>query len=150
MCKNQLPTPIEIQPLISLLQGYNDISYIKNGFQEGFHLGYIGDRSACDSRNLKSCMEYPEIVERKLEAEKKHNRIAGPFEVSPFDNLKISPIGVVEKKTPGQYRLIHHLSYPAGSSVNDFIDPSLSTVSYTSFDDAVNLLIKSGGYGLVY
>jgi hypothetical protein len=28
MCKNQLPTPIEIQPLISLLQGYNDMNYI--------------------------------------------------------------------------------------------------------------------------
>lgn len=29
---------------------------------------------------------------------------------------------------------IQHLSYPAGNSVNNFIDPELATVQYTSFD----------------
>lgn len=58
--------------------------------------------------------------------------------------MKISPIGVVPKKAQGQFRLIHHLSYPKTNSVNDFIDPSVSAVQYTSFDDAIKLIIKLG------
>ena len=34
--------------------------------------------------------------------------------------LQCSPLGLVPKKQPGEYRLIHHLSYPNGASINDF------------------------------
>lgn len=56
-------------------------------------------------------------------------RVAGPFFKSPFTNLRLSPVGLVSKKD-GSFRLIHHLSYPQGSSVNDFIDQSFSSVKY--------------------
>ncbi|XP_052799424.1 uncharacterized protein LOC128231043 [Mya arenaria] len=59
-------------------------------------------------------------------------------------NLRINPIGLVPKKAAGQFRMIHHLSYPKGSSVNDFIDEDLSTVNYSSFDDAVAHLLELG------
>ena len=36
--------------------------------------------------------------------------------------------------------MIHHLSYPAGSSVNDHIDPKNASVQYTSFDEAVKMI----------
>ncbi|XP_068675471.1 tripartite motif-containing protein 2-like [Montipora foliosa] len=52
--------------------------------------------------------------------------------------------GVVPKKTPGEFRLIHHLSYPDGSSVNDFIPDQFSSVQYASIGDAITL-IKSLG-----
>ena len=35
--------------------------------------------------------------------------------------MQLSPLGLVEKKTPGTYRIIHHLSFPEGSSINDGI-----------------------------
>jgi hypothetical protein len=31
--------------------------------------------------------------------------------------------------------MITHLSYPEGRAINDFIDPDLCTVRYTSFDN---------------
>ncbi|KAM8921300.1 LOW QUALITY PROTEIN: uncharacterized protein RCH25_015998 [Pelodytes ibericus] len=65
--------------------------------------------------------------------------MAGPFRDPPVANLRVSPLGVVPKKEPGKYRLIHHLSYPAG---DDDIDKDLCSVSYSSFDQAVELVVS--------
>lgn len=56
--------------------------------------------------------------------------VLGPFEASPLPNLWVSPLGVVPKKAPWEFRLIHHLSYPRGSSMNDTIPEELSLVRY--------------------
>ena len=56
---------------------------------------------------------------------------------SIFNNLVISPVGLVPKKSPGAFRLIHHLSHPQGSSVNAGIPPDLTTVHYASVADAI-------------
>ncbi len=61
-----------------------------------------------------------------------------------MDNLIISPIGIVPKKAKDEYRLIHHLSHPHGNSDNDFIDPNLCTVHYSSMDDAIPLIQRLG------
>ena len=53
---------------------------------------------------------------------------------------------VVPEKTPGEFRLIHHLSFPRGASVKDGISSEQSTVSYCRVDDAI-ALIKSLGRG---
>lgn len=60
--------------------------------------------------------------------------MGGPFPSAPFADLVVSPLGVVPKKEPNKFRLIHHLSFLKGGSVNDAIDPEECTVSYTSFD----------------
>ncbi|KAM4652048.1 uncharacterized protein O3C94_014383, partial [Discoglossus pictus] len=70
--------------------------------------------------------------------------MAGPFDMVPFNNLRISPLGLVPKKEPGTFRLIHHLSYPKGHSVNDGIDQELSSVSYASVKQAVRLVRLAG------
>ena len=44
------------------------------------------------------------------------------------------------------FLLENHLSYPAGSSVNDGIPKELATVRYATIDDAIRL-IKSLGKG---
>ena len=67
----------------------------------------------------------------------------GPFKDPPFFNMRISPIGLIPKKDKS-FCLIQHLSYPLGSSVNDFIDPSLSKVQYASFDEAVAMVRQLG------
>ncbi len=48
------------------------------------------------------------------------------------------------KKAPGEYRLIHHLSFPHGVSVNDGISPEDSSVQYARVDDAVTMIKKLG------
>ena len=50
------------------------------------------------------------------------------------------------KKVPCEFRLIHHLSFPKGSSVNDSIPPKHTSVHYATIDEAIKL-IKSAGPG---
>ena len=69
-------------------------------------------------------------VEKKIKGEIEKGRVEGPFDDPRMKNLRCSPIGLVLKKAPGEFRLIHHLSWPEGKSVNDFIDPSMSSVKY--------------------
>jgi hypothetical protein len=93
---------------------------------------------------LKSASNNPEIVQEKLNKEISEGRMAGPFSRKPFPNLIVSPIGLVPKKATGEFRLIHHLSYPEGESINDFIDRKHCTVQYTSFDAAVHMVQDLG------
>lgn len=51
-------------------------------------------------------------------------------------------MGIVPKKAPGKFRLIHHLSHPEGKSVNDFIGSLLSSVSYASFQPGHCTLVQ--------
>ena len=69
--------------------------------------------------------------------------MAGPFQSLPIPNLRISPIGTVPKKDGG-LRIITHLSYPQGNSVNSFIDPELASVQYSSFDQVVEIVSNLG------
>lgn len=55
----------------------------------------------------------------------------GPFITPPVANLRVSPLGIVPKKASGEYRLINHLSYRKGNSVNDRIPEQLCSVRYT-------------------
>ena len=131
-----------------MLQGYdkNKVQFLKNGFIEGFKLGFNGSLNEKCPNNLISALEMPEITEEKILKESRANRIEGPFVSPPFENLHISPIGLQPKKSLGEFRLIHHLSYPRGLSVNDGILPELKSVSYQSVDDAVSA-IKWVGQG---
>ncbi|KAK3106927.1 hypothetical protein FSP39_003200 [Pinctada imbricata] len=45
--------------------------------------------------------------------------------------------------------MITHLSYPPGNSINDFIDPSNSTVQYTSFDEVIQSISMVGQASLL-
>ncbi|MBV2113440.1 MAG: hypothetical protein KUF82_21005 [Candidatus Thiodiazotropha sp. (ex Ctena orbiculata)] len=139
-------SPINLENLRRELTGYDldKANAIYNGFSFGFPLYYSGDRMPFDSKNLKSANLHPDIVRQKIKAEIDAGRVAGPFDSRPFPTLRVSPLGLVPKKEPGEYRLIHHLSYPCGASVNDFIDPQLCSVQYTSFDEAVHMIQDLG------
>ena len=117
---------------------------IINGFKHGFPIHYSGPRRLIMSKNLKSARSYPNVIKQKIKKELEAGRLGGPFPFPPTPTFRVSPIGLVEKKNSQDFRLIHHLSYPEGNSVNDFIDPKLCTVNYTSFDKAVELVQQLG------
>ncbi|MES9880226.1 MAG: reverse transcriptase domain-containing protein [Sedimenticola sp.] len=121
-----------------------EAEFLVQGFTHGFSLNYQGPRQPRESRNLNSAITRPEVVRQKLSKEIVAGRVAGPFPSRPLPDLRVSPIGLVPKKVPGEYRLIHHLSHPKGESVNDFIDPKLCSVQYTSFDEAIYMLQDLG------
>ena len=145
-------SPINISNLEKELKGYNpqEADILLQGFSSGFSLHYKGPRLAYESKNLKSVLQFPDIVQKKIDKELSEGRIAGPFENRPISTLRVSPIGLVPKKEPGEYRLIHHLSYPADQSVNDFIDPTLCSVQYTEFDKAVEMIQDLGQGALLF
>jgi hypothetical protein len=99
--------------------------------------------------NHKSVSVNPSIVAKKLEKELALNRIAGPFNVPPIKNLIVSPLGLVPKKEPGQFRVIHDLSYPKGNSVNSHIDPYFTSVQYETLDHCVNIIQTLGKDSLI-
>ena len=62
----------------------------------------------------------------------------------PLSKFSLLSTGHCSQKESSEFRLIHHLSYPKGSSVNDFIPDYCSTVKYASVGDAVKLLKRLG------
>ena len=141
------PTPIKLHALLPLLDQYPNkraAQVLRSGFSEGFRLGYMGPRVSRESRNLRTVSQLPEKVKEKIDKEKSLGRIVGPFQKPPIENLIISPIGLVPKSQPGKYRMIQHLSFPDGDSVNDWIDREYCAVQYTHFDKAVEGVIRVG------
>jgi len=139
-------TPIKIDNLKIYLNIYpnrDDANLLCNGFSDGFYLQYAGPRISVMSKNLVSAEIHKTETLAKLAKEVQLGRILGPFDKKPISTLRISSIGLVEKPDNG-WRLITHLSSPNQFSVNDFIDPALCKVKYTSFDKVVNMISELG------
>ena len=94
--------------------------------------------------NLKPADEYAYIIDKKVANELLLRRVLGPYDVPPTCvNYRISPLCVVPKNNPGEFRMIHHLSFPDGSSVNDFTPKEISSVQYATIQDAIDLIKDS-------
>ena len=142
-----LPTPIRTSVLLSWLSNYPnhvDAVILGNGFTNGFLLGHEGRRVCRDSGCLASAAKLPNAVKEELAKEKELGRIAGPFVNRSFAALQCSPIGLVPKQIPNSYRLIQHLSFPQGSSINDHIGKGKCKVHFASFDKAFHMIMGLG------
>ena len=140
-----LPTPVNPAILEKFLAGYDSVAreFLVHGFTVGFSVGFEGDISSTRCNNLKSCMAHPEKVTEKIHAEMAAGRLAGPFDSPPFEPFHVSPIGLVPKREVNSFRLIHHLSHPEGKSVNDNIPKELTSVQYTSIQDAIDTIAQA-------
>ena len=114
---------IKVDKLQFYLEGYPARSkqYLLDGFSFGFSIDYVGPRQNFSSKNLISAITNPTAVDAKLDKEIDLGRIVGPFDTRPFSVFHISPLGLIPKKLPGEFRLIHHLSFPEGHSINSRI-----------------------------
>ena len=86
----------------------------------GFGLGFMGNERSLESLNLKSALSQPQVVPAKLEKKRATGRIAGPFSSPPFPYFRSSPLGIVPKKNPSEFRSSHHLPYPKGSCISHY------------------------------
>ena len=101
--KNNCVQPVTTvchKTLALLLQIYDSAKaiYLVCGFNNGFRIGFQGDRHFRASPNLKSASELPEIVEEKLAKEISQGRIAGPFHELPLSMCIFHPSGLYLKK----------------------------------------------------
>lgn len=145
-------TPVNIRKMLPWLNMYPDreaAELLSSGFTDGLFIPYILSREPVFSINLKSASELPQVLRDKVQKEVALGRMFGPFLYPPFQNFRVSPLGIVPKKETGKFRLIHHLSHPKGASVNDGISKEDASVSYVSFDRAVMLVRQAGAGALM-
>ena len=88
-------------------------NYVLRGLREGFHLRYKQGPLSSATRNNPSAYKHKDVVSEYLVKELKRGSIAGPFKVSPIDNLHFSRFGVIPKSAGSdEFRLILDLSFP--------------------------------------
>jgi hypothetical protein len=127
----------------------SDRNFLVNGFKHGFRINYNGPRTSNYAENHGSATKNQFAVAELIQREVSLGRIAGPFQKPPFTNLTISPLGLVPKKEPDTFRLIHDLSFPRGNAVNDHILPEDSTVQYENLDQVIHLVKRCGRESLI-
>ena len=139
-------TPINVDFLQKILVNHPNrelVNFIISGFTFGFRLGVQNSNFISSSKNNKSSYDHADKVDEAILKELNRGHTIGPFDHPPLANFHCSPLGAAPKKD-GTIRVILDLSSPLGYSVNDAIDRDDYSVSYSSFDDAVNLVRKLG------
>ena len=91
-------------------------------------------------RNHKSAESNLEALQAHMNKECSFQRVAGPFDEPPFQNFRVSPLGMVPKGSSGKFRCIFDLSYPLGNSFNEGIPEAMTSVQYMSVEDAVQII----------
>lgn len=129
-----------MSPWLDIYPDKSAAERLRSGFTLWFFIPFNYSPDPVFADNLKSARDNPEVLQEKISKEVSLGRMFGPFSSPPFANFRVSPLGVVAKKEAGKYRLIHHLSHPKRSSVNDGISKEDASVSYVSFDRAVMLV----------
>ena len=110
-------------------------------------IGFTGEHETKFSTNHPSVLLNKDLVSTKTQTELSLGRIGGPLDRPPCPGFRMSPLGLVPKKEPGKFRLIHDLSYPKfqlGQSVNSNIEGEYSVVSYDDLDFAIYIIQHYG------
>ena len=144
----EIVTPLKHSRFQSHLKDHPDsnfVFYVLNGIQLGFRIGYLHQQNTgmVIANHLSTALEKPQVIDNHLEKEIALGRMAGPFLTPPYEHMQASGLGVVPKKDGGS-RIIYHLSAPAGTSVNDGIDPACWSLQYCSVDDALTEVRRLG------
>lgn len=127
------------------------VSYVIEGLHQGFKLGFHHSFKLKSAKcNKPSALQHPSVNDDYLATKVSHNRVAGPFMVSPIPNLHVSSFGVIPKKgQPGKWHSIIDLSAPEGGSVNGGIDPSTYSLQYITVDDVICMVSWYGAGALM-
>lgn len=152
LLQGPVPTPINVRRFAKLLKGYDQVKYdyLIDGLTNGFHLEitegsqFLSQSDLPPTHNHQSALRNFEAIDTKIQNELQAGRLLGPFTSPPFDNYMVSPLGAAEKKTPGDYRPIHDLSCPQGSSVNDAIPIENGHVYYQTLDQVIDSIVQLG------
>ncbi|VDI24230.1 Hypothetical predicted protein [Mytilus galloprovincialis] len=144
-------TPVNVKQLKSELMNHPDkhfVDYLCNGLQYGFDTMVKYDNiKTMECRNNLSARSQKDTVSDLINKELCNGFVYGLFEKVPFDDYRVSPLGVSEGKFSFKKRLILDLSAPHNDknvSINDLIDKDLCSMSCVKIDDAIRLITKYG------
>lgn len=114
----------------------------------GCLIGYEGPSdSFIDSKNLPSALIQPDFIDENIAHDLALVRIK-QLNYTPTEHFISSPLGLVPKHDGG-FRKIHHLSYPHGFSVNDYIASEFATLSYSSLQSIFARIITAGRHAVL-
>ena len=141
-------TPLKVNEWARLLTNHPDtafVDYILAGIKEGFRIGYKSrNKLRSASRNMRSALEHPQVVQKYLDAEVHAGRVLGPFDPREI-KVHTSRFGVIPKKhQPGKWRLILDLSHPENHSVNAGISSELCSLTYLKLDEVAEAVVTFG------
>lgn len=101
-----------------------------------------------ECKNLLSARKSPSDVKELIDKECKQCFLYGPFKKAPFDNYRVSPLGLVIGKYSGKKRLIVDLSSPhedpETDSINGLIDKDACSLTYVKIDNAIKAIQRYG------
>ena len=97
------------------------------------------------SANHKSARDDIATLKMKIQKELDAGRAADPFDKPPLPNFQVSALGLVPKKVPGEFRVIHDLSYRKGDSINSMVSKEHATIHY----DLISVIKLLGSGSLV-
>lgn len=109
--------------------------------QFGALVGYSGPDRYIVSKNLKSAQDAPDIITQKIEDDLALGRIMET--TSRGVRFISSPLGLVPKHN-GKWRVIHHLSFPPKTSVNDAINEDSAYLAYVKFEAILQMVLNAG------
>ena len=134
-------TPVHVPRLLELIDGYNDYTYISQGFKHGFKLG-LKPNPHLRASNKASGRQHQSVLLEKLQAELDLGRIIGPFNKPPIPEMMISPMYCIPKPNSSKWRMIFNLSAPNGTSVNDNIPDFNRVVTYCDIKSVVTHILS--------
>ena len=143
----EIYSPLRVDEWSKLLQTHPDqqyVAFLLRGMTLGFNRA---QKLRSSKRNMKSALEHRTIVQDYLTQESIHKTLLGPFLPQDIQHLGVhtSKCGVIPKKhTPGKWRLIIDFSSPENHSVNDGIDATLTSLTYTRVEQVAQAVLELG------
>jgi hypothetical protein len=98
-----------------------------------------------ECKNNLSARVQETVASELIDKELQKCFIYGPYTQPPFDNYRISPIGVAEGKYSKKKRLILDLFAPHNDtdlSIHELIDKAQCSMSYVKIDDAIKIIMS--------
>jgi hypothetical protein len=126
------PSPLHTSGWAALLFQHPDrlfVNTLLHIIQYGTRIGYCGPHQSIISPNLTSATADPSTLSLDIARERSHQRIMQVPTPASATHFICSPLGLVPKGS-GDWRRIHHLSYPRGSSINDHIPAEWAALDY--------------------
>ena len=138
-------TPLKVEYWKRMLANHPDpdfVAQIIHGLEHGVNIGYQGNEFMQISDNWPSVEDHREKVRQFILEHAAKGRIDGPYFSPPHKHFRASPLGAFLKKRSSKVRVIHDLSFPPGSSINEFINRHDYTLTYSTIDNVVDMCRK--------
>lgn len=143
-----ISTSLHAAAWYQMLQRYPDRQWayrLVHDIIYGVDIGFVGCRNrTVQSKNFLEDPLHETAIEEDINKDLHNGRIIGPYLISkmPWKYFHSSPIMTVVKKGSGKVRVVHHLSYPRGNSINTYTKDWLCVLS--RFAQATKMVCSIG------